>query len=205
MGHGNLLAAAVSMLLGLLLGGLLQRLLGGGQFGSPFPGGNPGFGAAGGGGGGGSPAQAMGSNLNSFLGGRSGAPAANPEAQIPNFGPNANKQQIGQMLDAAAAKYGIPPNILKAVAWQESNWRPDARSFDGGHGKGVMQIDDRFHDFARTNEVFDPAKNIDYGARYLRQLYDQTGSWEAALKRYNGGSSYPPKIMAHAQNQPWAA
>lgn len=124
---------------------------------------------------------------------------------IPNFGPNPSKAQIGQMLDAAAAKYGIPPDILKAVAWQESRWNPRATSFDGGHGKGIMQIDDRFHQFAKTPQVFDPAANIDYGARFLKQKYDETGSWEAALKRYNGGSAYPPIVMAHAQRKPWTA
>jgi soluble lytic murein transglycosylase-like protein len=107
------------------------------------------------------------------------------------------------MLDAASDKYGIPPNILKAVAWKESRWRPGALSFDGQHGKGVMQIDDRFHQFAKTQDVFDPAKNIDYGAKYLADLYEKTGSWSAALKRYNGGSDYPPKVLALAEQRPW--
>lgn len=132
-----------------------------------------------------------------------GVKPANPNVQIPNFGPNPSKAEIGKMLDAASEKYGIPPNILKAVAWQESGWRANASSFDGGHGKGIMQIDDRFHEFARTQDVWDPAKNIDYGARYLAGLYKETGSWEAALKRYNGGSDYPPKVLALAQQQPW--
>ncbi|HXE73124.1 MAG TPA: transglycosylase SLT domain-containing protein, partial [Candidatus Nitrosotenuis sp.] len=137
------------------------------------------------------------------LAGQQPAPPANPNVQIPNFGKNPDKAQINQMLEAAAQKYGIPPNILKAVAWQESGWNPRALSFDGQHGKGIMQIDDRFHEFARTPDVFDPAKNIDYGARFLANLYKQTGSWSGALKRYNGGSSYPPKILALAEQRPW--
>lgn len=132
------------------------------------------------------------------------AQGPNPNVGIPSYGPRPNRGQVNNQLEAAAAKYGIPPNILKAVAWQESGWRANASSFDGGHGKGIMQIDDRFHQFARTNQVWDPAQNIDYGARYLRELYDRTGSWASALRRYNGGSDYPPRIFAHAQNQPWA-
>jgi len=131
------------------------------------------------------------------------APQANGATQIPSFGANPSKAQIGQQLSAAAQKYGIPENILKAVAWQESTWNARALSFDGQHGKGVMQIDDRYHNFAKTQDVFDSAKNIDYGAKYLADLYKQTGSWTAALKRYNGGSSYPPKIMALSEKQPW--
>lgn len=115
-----------------------------------------------------------------------------------------SKAEVERLLNAAAQKYSIPPEILKAVAWQESRWDPKATSFDGGHGKGVMQIDDRFHEFAKTSQVFDAAANIDYGARFLKQKYDETGSWEAALKRYNGGSDYPPIVMAHARKQPWA-
>lgn len=136
-------------------------------------------------------------------GGPRSTPVANPNVQIPDFGKNANKAQIGQMLDKASEKYGIPDNILKAVAWQESGWNSKALSFDGQHGKGVMQIDDRSHEFARTPDVFDPAKNIDYGAEYLKSLYDKTGSWQEALKRYNGGGDYPPKVLALADQQPW--
>jgi len=132
-----------------------------------------------------------------------GASPADGGMQIPDFGKNPSKLQISQMLEAASKKYGIPPDILKGVAWQESGWNPKASSFDGGHGKGIMQIDDRFHPFARTQDVWDPAKNIDYGSKYLADLYKKTGSWQGALKRYNGGSSYPPKIMAHARNKPW--
>ncbi len=132
-----------------------------------------------------------------------GVKPKNPNVEIPDFGRNPSKAQIGQQLEAAAEKYGIPPNILKAVAWQESTWNPQAKSFDGQHGKGVMQIDDRWHEFAKTDAVFDPKQNIEYGTKYLASLYEKTGSWEAALKKYNGGSSYPPKIMAHAESQPW--
>lgn len=135
--------------------------------------------------------------------GCAGGMEPDPSVGIPRCGSDPSRAQVGQMLDCAAHKYGIPPNILKAVAWQESSWRANASSFDGGHGKGIMQIDDRSHAFARTPEVWNASDNINYGAHYLRHLYDETGSWGAALKRYNGGSSYPPKIFAEAQSQPW--
>ncbi len=120
-----------------------------------------------------------------------------------SVGKDASKAQINQLLEAAAQKYSIPPDILKAVAYQESGWRPDALSFDGQHGKGIMQIDDRFHEFAKTPDVFDPAKNIDYGANFLKDLHNRHKTWEKALKGYNGGSDYPPIVMAHVRNKPW--
>lgn len=117
---------------------------------------------------------------------------------------NADRAQIEQLLVEAAQRHGLDEDILKAVAWQESSWRADASSFDGGHGKGVMQIDDRFHEFARTEAVWDPAQNIEYGANFLADLLRETGSYPAALKRYNGGDAYPPKILALAESKPWA-
>ncbi len=60
-----------------------------------------------------------------------------------------------------------------------------------------------YHDFAKTQDVFDPAKNIEYGAKYLSGLKDQYGSWQEALHHYNGGSTYAGKIMGLAQSQPW--
>ena len=114
-----------------------------------------------------------------------------------------SRAEIERLLRAAAQRHQIPADLLLAVAWQESRWDPNARSFDGGHGKGIMQIDDRFHDFAHTPQVFDAAANIEYGARFLREKYDQEGNWKDALERYNGGSDYPPIVLAHMQNRPW--
>ncbi len=131
-------------------------------------------------------------------------PLPPPETAMPMGAPiSHDPHSLAKVLDAASQKYDIPPDILKAVAWQESTWNPLARSFDEEHGKGVMQIDDRFHEFAKTRDVWDPVKNIDYGARYLSDLYRETGSWEGALKRYNGGDDYPPKVLGLSQQQPW--
>lgn len=215
-GDKNRVAQLTNQLQGLeeQMGGLIDQANGGGHQGPAAAGqGGPnlipppaGGGARAAGGGGFNP-YAFG-NMG-MAGGRGGlnagnfAPPSDPNVKIPDYGKGANKAQVGEMLDAASKKYGIPPNILKAVAWQESGWNSKALSFDGHHGKGVMQIDDRFHQFARTEDVFDPAKNIDYGAKYLASLYKDTGSWQGALKRYNGGSDYPPKVLALAEQQPW--
>ena len=135
------------------------------------------------------------------------ANSANPNAEIPNFGANPGKQQVGQMLDAAAQKYGVPPEILKAVAYKESSWSPQASSFDGGHGKGIMQIDDRSHAFARGDSVWDPVQNIDYGAKLLATLHERKGNWHDAIRAYNGSGpaaeKYAHSVTSLAQQQPW--
>lgn len=117
------------------------------------------------------------------------------------------RQYIAALLEAAAAKHGIPVDVLKGVAWQESRWLPAALSFDGQHGKGVMQIDDRWHDFAKTPAVFDPAANIEYGATLLASLHRQYGGWTAACQHYNGSGpaaeAYGHTVMRWSQQRPW--
>lgn len=132
---------------------------------------------------------------------------ANPGAQIPNFGPNPSKAQINTMIEAACQKYGVPPEIAKAVAYKESGWNPRASSFDGGHGKGIMQIDDRSHNFAKGPQVWDPAANIDYGVRLLAQNFKRAGNWRDATRRYNGSGPmaerYANSVMNLSQQRPW--
>lgn len=137
-----------------------------------------------------------------------GNPRANPGQQIQSFGPQPNKQQIGNMLEQAAQKYGIPPDILKAVAFKESRWNPNAVG-DGGNSFGMMQIYTRAHpDYNVQRGQQDPSYNIEYAAQMLRGLYDRTGNWQTAVMRYNGSG---PMARAYANdvftnilpNRPW--
>jgi len=60
---------------------------------------------------------------------------------------------------------------------------------DGGHGRGLFQIDDRWHTFASTRAAMDPAKNADYAAGMLSGLLKQYGgNVREALSAYNAGS-----------------
>lgn len=127
--------------------------------------------------------------------------------QITNYN-NPNKQQTGQMLDEAAKKYGIPSDILKAIAWKESGWNPDARG-DGGQSYGMMQIYKSAHpDYNEQEGMRNPAYNIEYGAKFLKGLYDQYGSWESAIQHYNGSGPmaerYKEAVLASLQTKPWA-
>lgn len=93
---------------------------------------------------------------------------------------------------SAAAKYGVDPVLLAAVAAQETGG-PGANGGrnivgDGGHGHGVFQIDDRFHDFARTPQVMDPQANADYAAGMISGLLKRYGgNVHEALSAYNAG------------------
>lgn len=92
---------------------------------------------------------------------------------------------VQDLLMQAAAKYNIPPSVLVAQADQESGFNPNAVSKAGA--MGVMQLMPGTAKDLGVTEPFDPAQNIDAGARYLRQQYDRFGTWDLALAAYNAG------------------
>jgi hypothetical protein len=101
---------------------------------------------------------------------------------------------FGPQISAAAARHHLDPRLLAAVAAQETGG-PGADSGrnivgDGGHGRGVFQIDDRWHAFARTPAAMDPARNADYAAGILESnLNRYGGDVRSALSAYNAGSA----------------
>ena len=94
---------------------------------------------------------------------------------------------------SAALRHGIDPNLLAAVAAQETGG-PQSNAGrnivgDGGHGHGLFQIDDRWHQFAQTAAAMNPAKNADYAAGMISSLLKQYGGdVHKALSAYNAGS-----------------
>jgi len=64
---------------------------------------------------------------------------------------------------------------------------------------GCLQINLLQHPraFASLDQAFDPVANADYGARFLRQLHDQTGSWPEAAADYH--SQTPALGIAYAR------
>jgi Transglycosylase SLT domain len=97
------------------------------------------------------------------------------------------------LISEAARRHGLDPRLLAAVAAQETGG-PSSDSGanivgDGGHGRGIFQIDDRWHAFARTPAALDPAANAEYAAGMLAGLLRQFGgNVHAALSAYNAGS-----------------
>ncbi len=90
------------------------------------------------------------------------------------------------LIEAAATEYDVPAALLHAVIRHESNYDPAALSPKGA--AGLMQL---MPDTARemgVADVWDPAANIQGGARYLKRLltqFDQDIS--LAVAAYNAG------------------
>ena len=68
---------------------------------------------------------------------------------------------------------------------------------------GCMQISLIQHPdaFATMDQAFDPVLNAEYGARFLRELYEKTGSWPKAVAMYHSatpdlGDPYQARVYA---------
>ena len=59
---------------------------------------------------------------------------------------------------------------------------------------GCMQINHHYHgaSFESVEAMFDPARNVDYAARFLRDLRQRERSWTMAVARYNAGPNNDP-------------
>jgi hypothetical protein len=100
---------------------------------------------------------------------------------------------FASQIESAARRYGLNPNLLAAVAAQETGGPGTNAGHnivgDGGHGHGLFQIDDRWHPFASTKAAMDPAQNADYAAGMLSGLLKRYGgNVHEALSAYNSGS-----------------
>jgi len=122
----------------------------------------------------------------------------------------------------AAARHGVPLAILYGVGLAETGrgdgLRPHALNIAGDSvydldrqealdrfaearrrgvtsiDVGCMQINYRYHGkkFASVEEMFDPAANVDYAARFLKELHGQEGDWTRAVARYHAGIANKP-------------
>jgi soluble lytic murein transglycosylase len=100
----------------------------------------------------------------------------------------------GSIIRSHSEHYRLEPALLAAVVYQESRFKPDARSSSGAIG--LMQL---LPDTAKgiaihtggsgfvVADLYDPELNIRYGSWYLRHLLDKYGDERTALAAYNAG------------------
>ncbi|MBK9166313.1 MAG: lytic transglycosylase domain-containing protein [Bryobacterales bacterium] len=99
----------------------------------------------------------------------------------------ADREAVKKELAAAAAREGLRPELLHAVAEQESGFNPCAVSHKGA--EGVMQLMPATQQDLGVANAFDARENIAAGAKLLKKLLAQyDGDLKLALSAYNAGS-----------------
>jgi soluble lytic murein transglycosylase len=95
-----------------------------------------------------------------------------------------------------AENYDLDPALVAAVIYQESKFRPTARSSSGAVGLMQLLPDTARGIAARTggsefeiDDLLDPEINVRYGSWYLRHLLDKYEDERMALAAYNAGQS----------------
>lgn len=121
---------------------------------------------------------------------------------------------LDDIFEEASSTYGVPINLVKAVAKAESNFNADAVSSAGA--QGVMQLMPATAQSLGVTDSFDAYQNIMGGTKYLGQLLDKyDGDVSLALAGYNAGmgnvakyggvppftetKNYIEKVMNYAQ------
>jgi soluble lytic murein transglycosylase-like protein len=104
------------------------------------------------------------------------------------------------LIDAAAAKYGIDAAVLRGLIRQESGFNPGAGSPAGA--QGLTQLMPATAASLGVADVHDPAQSIDGGAHYLRMQLDRfDGDYTKALAAYNAG---PGAVQRYGGVPPYA-
>jgi len=122
----------------------------------------------------------------------------------------------------AAAKHGVPLGMLYAVGLTETgrgdSLHPYALNVEGRASYdlrkadalqrfksalasgtklidiGCMQVNYHFHaqQFRSVEQMLEPAANVDYAARFLKDLKAREGTWTMAVARYHAGPDNDP-------------
>jgi hypothetical protein len=139
------------------------------------------------------------------LRGRATARQKKPEAGVSAFkgswmsdAARENRDLYGKMIDEAARKVKLRPELLHAVVMAESRYDPNAESDAGA--QGLMQLMPATAERYGVSNRLDPRQNVKGGSRYLRDLLKMFRfNLNLALAGYNAGEN---AVIRHGNKIP---
>jgi soluble lytic murein transglycosylase-like protein len=115
-----------------------------------------------------------------------GGPEPSVQVNINSFDAVEPRHAYDDIVDEAAARYKIDPQLIKAVMQAESAFNAMAVSPVGA--LGLMQLMPDVAKELGVTDPMDPRQNIMAGSKYLKQLLDShKGNVRLALASYNAG------------------
>ncbi len=115
-----------------------------------------------------------------------------PSAGAPAVVRAGGRAEVGALLEETAARYGLDPAMVKAIAWQESGWQQHVVSPD--KAIGIMQVLPSTGRFVgeslvgRSLDLGNPVDNVEAGVAFLSYLGRLTGGDDrASLAGYYQG------------------
>jgi len=112
------------------------------------------------------------------------------------------------VLNSAEQQYGIPPDLLARMAYQESHFRPeiiDGTTASPAGALGLMQLIPRYFDSVRVPRPFTPADTtaqIQQAAQLLVALMNHYNDWALAVAAYNDGQGNIDRYVAGTRPLP---
>ncbi len=91
---------------------------------------------------------------------------------------------LSEQIQQTATSLGIPPALALSVAQRESGLDPSAIGSSGE--VGLFQLLPSTAASLGVNP-YNVSENISGGLTYLKQMFNQFGSWDLALAAYNAG------------------
>ena len=103
-----------------------------------------------------------------------------------NGSPRLAPGRLEEIIRSASNRYGVDPDLVRAVVKAESDFNTTARSPKGA--QGLMQLMPDTARLHNVSNVYDADENINGGVRHLRFLLDRyQGDLRLTLAGYNAG------------------
>ncbi len=106
-------------------------------------------------------------------------------------------EDVKEISEELGAKYNICPELIQAICWQESRFKPDVES---GGCAGIMQVSPKWHqermDRLGVTDIMDTRQNMTVAVDYLSDLLKEGEDMEEPLMRYHGESRVSERLNA---------